>query len=147
MSSKRQLVSLEAKQNIGKVLSVGKNVILNASAARILPKTIYNQVVVFQKDGRIRTLHRKKNAAQDPRKIARFMGLNYLDSLGILQANNKKVKRYLALASMASGFLAGVRKDYLEGYALGFESCEFRDISKMELFEKMTYFVPCLGFR
>lgn len=143
LSLRRQLVYLTAKKRINSLLLKNpKDLFVPARTKKLVPAKInFDELTVVLPDGHFRALNKKNLLNQMPKKLIRFMCYKYLSNLCILDESKEKNRYQLDMANLASGFLSGLQKNYLEGINLSHEAVAIKDISKMEVFSRMSYFI------
>lgn len=130
-----------AKEQLIKNINLSEPELMAIDAHDVVEPDFHANLYIYRNDGFSRKFtsgHRKSVRAN---RFYNNLSARYLDNIGFLDKNSSKARKDFEMAKLTDGFLSELRQGNLEHRIFSAEGCETRDISKIDDFSRMAYFL------
>jgi len=130
-----------AKQQFMKYVNLSAPEFTNLHAHEVVEPGFHANFYIYRNDGFTRKFDSGYRGSIRPNRFLTALGARYLDQLGALDKNCPASRKDLEISRLTDGFLSELIHGNLEHFILAYEGHITRDISKIDDFSRMVYFL------
>lgn len=140
------LQTMKLKTRLIRICDLPETELRQLDAYQIVPASSSVVLTLVRNDGVARAFSARNPADKTFNNLDRVFSVKFLDNMGMLDRDSPEVKKLLNMTTLADGFLDTIRQEYLEHNILVNEACETLELTKVDDFSRMIYFlVPSPG--